>query len=112
MSINANGSSLTLGRGGQVLRRVLDRWIREHERERPSRRPRRPEAAHEAVQSGGEPIGLIATVLDGKTMWLYNRVLAEHVDEPWAQEFIDKVTEAKAKTITDYITATKKERLN
>ncbi len=45
-------------------------------------------------------------------MWLYNRVLAEHVDEPWAQEFVDKVTEAKAKTITDYITATKKEWLN
>jgi hypothetical protein len=66
----------------------------------------------EAAQSGGEPSGLIGTVLDGTAMWLYNRVLAEHVDEPWAQEFMDKVTEAKAKTITDYITATKKEWLN
>ena len=55
---------------------------------------------------------MIGTVLDGKTMWLYNRVLAELVDEPWAQEFMDKVTEAKAKTITDYITAAKKEWLN
>jgi hypothetical protein len=67
---------------------------------------------NEAVESGGEPIGLIGTVLDGRTMRLYNRVLAEHADEPWAHEFMDKVAKAKVKTITDYLTASEKGWLN
>jgi hypothetical protein len=67
---------------------------------------------NEAVQSGGKPIGLIGVVWDGKTTRSYNRVLAEYVEEPWAHEFMNKVTDAKDKMVTDYLAVREKGWLN
>jgi hypothetical protein len=54
---------------------------------------------NEAVNRGGEPIGLIGTVIGENCVQIYSRCVEEYCTEKWAADFLDRVTREKAASI-------------
>lgn len=46
---------------------------------------------NDAIGQGGEPIGMIGAVDNGTEVFIYKRVLAEHLNDEWIESFLCRV---------------------
>lgn len=57
------------------------------------------EKLNELVKSGGEPVGLIGVTLDSNVATVHTRLLEEHQNEDWAQQYLSALVETVGRLV-------------